>query len=489
MLITRLKFSSSPILASRLGLALLRAWFSNVSLVGVLLVTLMATQTAQSQDIGKPSEAEVSALLAEIEAKNERQAENKFRSIYHVTSGQKITEIKFDSEFKIIRNIGKWSIVEFNQQVVPGWVSSDYVIKRNGRIVVNAKRLNMRQAPSLDSAVMLQLTRGYDSKINDQKNGFVKVLAPKSYRVAIFSGSDAQAKQDRSLSQNRSEVRSALQRKPQTKLAASKSLSPIDQATLDPSSNELKVTGTSTSSERLHVIAPGDAVSLLVFGETDLSIENVRVPQSGRVSFPLIGSVLVAGRTIPQVEESVAELLAQGYVKNPQLSVTMFSYRPVFIRGAVQQTGSFPFSEGLTVGKLIALAGGSKKSAKQNGVSILREGNVIESTLSIESLIEVQSGDVISIDEELGVQESDATYIYLHGEVASPGEYEFRRGLTVEKAIVLAGGFTLRGSRKKISVTRYVDVASDQEPEKLKKVKLFTPIKPGDVINVGATWF
>jgi len=54
---------------------------------------------------------------------------------------------------------------------------------------------------------------------------------------------------------------------------------------------------------------------------------------------------------------------------------------------------------------------------------------------------------------------------------------------------VLAGGFTLRASRKKISVTRYADVEANQEPEKIKKVKLFTPIKPGDVINIGASWF
>ena len=77
----------------------------------------------------------------------------------------------------------------------------------------------------------------------------------------------------------------------------------------------------------------------------------------------------------------------------------------------------------------------------------------------------------------------------MHGEVASPGEYKFRSGLTVEKAIVLAGGFTIRGSRKKISVTRYDGKGTNEEPEKVKKVKLYTEIKPGDVINVGATWF
>jgi len=444
------------------------------------------SQISLSQTVNSASEDEVAELLAEIESKN------RTRSIFSLDSRRKIGEIEYDSRFNVVKNMGKWSIVEFNQQTVPGWVSSDYVTIRGGRATVSVDRLNIRMRPSLSSNVMTQVNRGYQSRVYGRKSGFVRVLAPKNTRVALFSGTDSEASSSLSSLSNGTQSTGSRSVPQAAETNEALALGEPKRATL-PSERaaeqgRLDDVGAS-SSERLHIIAPGDAVSLLVFGESDLSIENVRVPQSGRVSFPLIGSVLVAGQTIPQVENSVAVLLAQGYVKNPRLSVTMFSYRPVFIRGAIQQTGSFPFSEGLTVGKAIALAGGSKNSAKRNGVSILRAGEVIESALTVDSQIEVQSGDVITIEEEVGVQEGDASYIYLHGEVAAPGEYQFRRGLTVEKAIVLAGGFTLRGSRKKISVTRYADIEEDQEPEKLKRVKLFTPIKPGDIINVGATWF
>lgn len=241
--------------------------------------------------------------------------------------------------------------------------------------------------------------------------------------------------------------------------------------------------------ERQHLIAPGDAISLLVFGESDLSIENVRVPESGRVSFPLIGSVAIGGQTTRQVENTLRGMLSEGYVKNPRLSVTIFSYRPIFIRGAVRSTGSFPYTEGLSVAKSIALAGGSKNSAKANGVSVLRDGETIESGLALDSQQKVASGDVITIAEELGVGEDSTLFIYLHGEVAKPGEYLYRRGLTVEKAIVLAGGFTLRGSPKKIKVTRYAGQVKDKEPIHVKGAKLYTPIEPGDVIKIGARWF
>ncbi len=453
------------------------------SCLAVLVMLIASPVHSWAQTANSAKEDQVSALLAEIES------ENRTRSVYDVNSRRKIAEVPFGSSFNVVKNLGRWRIVEFSQRTVPGWVSDDYVALNGGRARIEANNLNMRVRPSLDSSVMLQLNRGYISEVIGRRNGFVRILAPSRYRAAIFSGSDEQARQSRvsrsgapiksDSAQSSGEPQQAEPLKP--KLAAD--IESVSRS--DPKS----AAGETTSAERLHVISPGDAISLLVFGERDLSANNVRVPQSGRVSFPLIGPVVVAGRTIPQVEQSVAELLAQGYVRNPRLSVTMFSYRPIFIRGAIQQTGSFPFSEGLTIGTAIALAGGTKKSAKRNGVSILREGSVIQSDIAIDSQIEVQSGDVISIEEEVGVQEGDATYIYLHGEVVSPGEYQFRRGLTVEKAVVLAGGFTLRGSRKKISVTRYADVDEDQEPEKLKKVKLYTPIKPGDIINVGATWF
>ena len=238
-----------------------------------------------------------------------------------------------------------------------------------------------------------------------------------------------------------------------------------------------------------HKIAPGDSISLLVFGESDLSKENIRVPESGNVSLPLIGNVNVAGKTTKQIENEVRVLLSSGYVNNPRLSVSIFSYRPIFIRGAVQSTGAFPYTQGLTVAKALAIAGGSLNSAKPQGVNILRDGKVVESQLSLDSPYQVSSGDVITIEEEQGIREDESLFIYLHGEVANPGEYRYRKGLTVEKAIVLSGGFTLRASKRKINVTRYHNVDENTPPEELKNVKLYTTIMPGDVIKVRASLF
>lgn len=73
---------------------------------------------------------------------------------------------------------------------------------------------------------------------------------------------------------------------------------------------------------------------------------------------------------------------------------------------------------------------------------------------------------------------------YLNGEVARPGGYPYRPGLTLDQAITLAGGLTERASRKKIIVLR----PGAEGKEKLP-IKLNDPVYPGDIITVRRSFF
>jgi len=72
---------------------------------------------------------------------------------------------------------------------------------------------------------------------------------------------------------------------------------------------------------------------------------------------------------------------------------------------------------------------------------------------------------------------------YINGEVKKPGGYNFVNGLTVQKAVALAGGFTERASKDKITIE------SETEPGKVKKANLNNTVKPGDVITVDESFF
>jgi protein involved in polysaccharide export with SLBB domain len=72
---------------------------------------------------------------------------------------------------------------------------------------------------------------------------------------------------------------------------------------------------------------------------------------------------------------------------------------------------------------------------------------------------------------------------YVNGEVDKPGGYSFREGMTIQRAITLAGGFTERASRNKIRLMR------ENDPKNVSSVNLTTPVQPGDVITVEESFF
>ncbi len=228
-------------------------------------------------------------------------------------------------------------------------------------------------------------------------------------------------------------------------------------------------------------ISPGDVISVRVFGEPDLSLERVRVPADGLISYPLLGQILVDGHTVRSLERRFTAMLRNGYLRKPTVSVSIVEYRPVFVKGGVNNAGAHEYAEGLNVEKAIALAGGLSKSGRKEGTTVLREN---DSVASVGLHHPVFPGDVITIPEVAEIESKE--FIYLYGEVKQPGSYEFRKGLTVEKALALAGGFSDRASKRKIEISRE-DRNGDQV--RLKKVSLNLPIEAGDVITVGASLF
>src|ERR1700730_10346670 len=78
---------------------------------------------------------------------------------------------------------------------------------------------------------------------------------------------------------------------------------------------------------------------------------------------------------------------------------------------------------------------------------------------------------IVSIDEYRNY--------YVNGMVEKPGGYQFLPGLTVRKAISLAGGFKERASKEKINIIR-----DDDPTQTSRRVDLNTAVLPGDILTV-----
>ena len=100
--------------------------------------------------------------------------------------------------------------------------------------------------------------------------------------------------------------------------------------------------------ETTYKLGPGDKLRLITFGEERLSGE-FTVNETGGVALPLIGEIRAGGLTLDQFSQAIQVALANGFLKNPRVSVEVLNYRPFYILGEVAKPGEYPFINGLTV--------------------------------------------------------------------------------------------------------------------------------------------
>src|SRR4051794_22739755 len=121
-----------------------------------------------------------------------------------------------------------------------------------------------------------------------------------------------------------------------------------------------------------YVIGPQDVLAIQVFDQADLG-GKYTVETDGTFSFPLIGRVTAGGMTLRNLETELKKKLADGYFRNPQVTVGVEQYRSqrVFVMGEVRNPGPVPLTGGMTLIEALARAGSTLASASGE-VAIVR---------------------------------------------------------------------------------------------------------------------
>lgn len=149
---------------------------------------------------------------------------------------------------------------------------------------------------------------------------------------------------------------------------------------------------------RTYRLGIGDKIKLVVFGEADLS-GTFEVNASGQIVLPLAGDVVAKGATMGELKDRIAGRLAQGYLRNPKVSVEVQTYRPIFVHGEVRNGGEFVYKNGIKLRDAIAAAGGYTYRANQGYVLLTREGALEEVRVNLPTSILVMPGDNIRVPE------------------------------------------------------------------------------------------
>ena len=142
----------------------------------------------------------------------------------------------------------------------------------------------------------------------------------------------------------------------------------------------------------------GDKVRIIVFNEEKLSGE-FQVSAAGTLSVPLIGEVPASERTTSEVTQNIQALFADGYLRDPKVSMEVVTYRPYFILGEVKTPGQYPYSNGLTVMNAIASATGFTPRADKKTVFIRRSSEASEKPYKLTADLRVYPGDTIRLGE------------------------------------------------------------------------------------------
>lgn len=145
-------------------------------------------------------------------------------------------------------------------------------------------------------------------------------------------------------------------------------------------------------------LAAGDKVRVIVFNEQTLTGE-FAIGTNGKLSFPLIGDVDALGKTPAQLGGDLTAALANGYLRDPKVSVEVLTFRPFYILGEVNKPGQYPYASGLTVLNAVATAEGFTYRAERRVAHIRRSGATNEIPVRITPDLAVSPGDTIRIGE------------------------------------------------------------------------------------------
>ena len=157
-----------------------------------------------------------------------------------------------------------------------------------------------------------------------------------------------------------------------------------------------------------YLIQPGDILTISVWKEKDLEADSLVLPD-GTLSFPLVGDIRAAGRTVPQVRQEIVTRLAK-YMPSPVVTVAIKQIQGnvIYVIGDVNKPGAFIANSYIDVMQALSLAGGMTPFASDNSIKILRRVNGTETAIPFKygqvedgehlgQNIVLQAGDVVVV--------------------------------------------------------------------------------------------
>jgi len=255
---------------------------------------------------------------------------------------------------------------------------------------------------------------------------------------------------------------------------------PSESVEVNAAANELALT-------KIYRVGPSDVLDIRINDSASPQSTLFTVTPTGFVEHPMLAEPLQAGGlTADEISSKFeGELKRRALADNPKVTVGVRDYasHTVLVSGLVKDSGTKILRREAI--PLYVVVADAQPLPEAGRVTVLRnESNQtfeIELTQANEMNLLVRPGDVITLHPHV------TQFVYVGGEVKSPGEKTYRRGLTLTQAIIAAGGLTEKAKEARLGrddgkgflvVDRYKlkDIESGKVPDPV--------VKPGDRITI-----
>lgn len=156
-------------------------------------------------------------------------------------------------------------------------------------------------------------------------------------------------------------------------------------------------------------LGPGDEIAISVWRHADLNLD-VTIAPDGSITYPLVGTITVAGMTFPELSSTLTEAISE-YYENPQVSVniTDINSQKVFVLGdGVTAPQVLQLENEMSVLEALTRAGGLNTNARTRNVLLVRGGiddpalytidvAAIYSEGRMDQMVFLQQGDIVVV--------------------------------------------------------------------------------------------
>jgi len=161
-------------------------------------------------------------------------------------------------------------------------------------------------------------------------------------------------------------------------------------------------------------LSPRDVLAISVWGVEDLKVEGLEVREDGKIVFPVVGEVQVAGLLPRELMQSIASAL-NGYVNDPKVSVNILKYHTtrIYVVGEVVKPGLYELEKQHKLMDAITIAGGYTKDAAKKKVLIISQGGTSK-PLEVNLLALLKKGDMT---QNISLKDEDIVYLTGNGRI------------------------------------------------------------------------